>query len=152
MEHAGLVRHRKLGPPTNAWVWELTDWGYQLEPIVLAIGRWAGTSPLRDQDGWFSPDALMLHLKARSDGDSELPPGRYQLRLADHSYAIVVDQTTTSIGRGELENPDATIESDLKTLTAVIKRREPFDRAVQEGSLLVHGDHDAVNHLLTGVQ
>jgi DNA-binding HxlR family transcriptional regulator len=148
LEQAGVVRHRKLGTPTNAWVWELTDWGYQLEPIVLAIGRWARHSPLRDQDGWFSPDALMLHLKARSDG--ELAPGRYQVRIADDSYAITVDPPSMRIVRGELDHPDAIIESDLGTLTAVIKRREPFERAVDSGRLAVRGDRAAVERLLTG--
>jgi DNA-binding HxlR family transcriptional regulator len=150
MEQAGVVRHRRLGAPTNAWVWELTEWGYQLEPIVMAIGGWARSSPLLDQDGWFSPDALMLHLKARFRDDADMPHGRYQLRMADDMYSIIIDQTAMRIMRGELDHPDATIESDLTTLTAVIKRREPFDQAVDNGRIVARGNRDTIRRLLTG--
>lgn len=152
MQQAGIVRRRRLGAPTHAWVWELTDWGYQLEPVVMAIGLWARSSPLLDQDGWFSPDALMLHLKARPQGDAALPRGRYQVRMAGESYSIIVDPASTRIVRGELDHPDATIEADLKTLTAVIKRRERFDQAVADGRLVVHGDRTAARRLITGHQ
>jgi DNA-binding HxlR family transcriptional regulator len=150
MEQDGIVRHRRLGAPTNAWVWELTDWGYDLEPIVMAIGGWAGSSPRLDQHGWFSPDALMLHLKARTNAGAMPPPGRYRLRMTDDTYSIVVDATATRVERGEPDDADTTIESDLPTLTAVIKRLEPFDRAIQDRRLLVHGDQASAELLLTG--
>src|ERR1700743_3723951 len=38
-EQAGLVRRRKLPPPAGARVYELTEWGSELEPVLLALGR-----------------------------------------------------------------------------------------------------------------
>src|SRR3979490_2847091 len=40
LDDRGVVRRRKLPPPANSWVYELTDWGRGLEPIVLALGDW----------------------------------------------------------------------------------------------------------------
>jgi DNA-binding HxlR family transcriptional regulator len=31
LSEAGVVRRRRLGPPTGAWVYELTEWGAELE-------------------------------------------------------------------------------------------------------------------------
>lgn len=150
MEQAGIVRHRKLGAPASAWVWELTGWGHELEPIVMAIGGWARSSPLLDHGGWFSPDALMLHLMARSDGDAGMPRGSYQLLIGDDSYSVIVDQASMRVARGKADHPDAALKSDLETLTAVIKRREPFDRAVASGRLVIDGDQGAARRVLTG--
>ena len=35
LSEAGVVRRRRLGPPAATWVYELTDWGAELEPIIL---------------------------------------------------------------------------------------------------------------------
>ena len=32
---------RKLRPPGAVWVYELTDWGLELEPLIRDFGRWA---------------------------------------------------------------------------------------------------------------
>ena len=40
LEQAGLVRRRKLAPPAGSRVYELTERGLALEPILLELGRW----------------------------------------------------------------------------------------------------------------
>src|SRR3954451_11502320 len=40
LEGAGIVRRRRLPPPVAGQVYELTDWGRELEAAVLALGRW----------------------------------------------------------------------------------------------------------------
>ena len=45
LERAGVLRRHKLGPPVSAAVYELTEWGSELEPVVLALGRWGSRSP-----------------------------------------------------------------------------------------------------------
>jgi DNA-binding HxlR family transcriptional regulator len=45
LEEASLVIRRKLPPPAPATVYELTKWGYELEPLVREFGRWAARSP-----------------------------------------------------------------------------------------------------------
>src|SRR5947208_8127728 len=51
LERTAIVRRRKLPAPAAAWVYELTDWGSQLEPVVMALGRWAARSPFLPQAG-----------------------------------------------------------------------------------------------------
>src|ERR687891_1843306 len=44
LEESGIVRRRKLPPPAAARVYELTEWGQELEPAVVALRR-GGTRP-----------------------------------------------------------------------------------------------------------
>src|SRR3954466_9875853 len=37
---AGVVVRRKLPKPAAVWVYDLTDWARDLEPVMQQIGRW----------------------------------------------------------------------------------------------------------------
>src|SRR5919109_2119715 len=63
LEETGILRRRKLAPPAAVQVYELTEWGRQLEPAVLALGRWATASPSFPRDAEMGPDSLVLALK-----------------------------------------------------------------------------------------
>jgi hypothetical protein len=39
-EEAGVVRRRTLPPPAASKVYELTEWGQELAPVLVALGRW----------------------------------------------------------------------------------------------------------------
>src|SRR5918912_812673 len=69
LEESGIVRRRKLAPPAAVQVYELTEWGRELEPAVLALGRWASGSPSFPQGAAMGPDSLVLAIKSgfRSD-------------------------------------------------------------------------------------
>src|ERR1044072_5200193 len=45
VEANGLVLRRRLPPPASAQVYELTEWGYEAEPIVQTIGGRGARSP-----------------------------------------------------------------------------------------------------------
>src|SRR5215213_11249135 len=45
LERAGVLRRRKLPPPAGSRVYELTEWGMELEPVVVSLGRWGARSP-----------------------------------------------------------------------------------------------------------
>src|SRR4051812_17149801 len=75
LESAGVVRRRRLGPPAGSWVYELTEQGAALEPILVALGRWGRSRPMA-AGGELSVDALALALKTTFDpaaaGDLEV--------------------------------------------------------------------------------
>src|SRR3954471_8869036 len=45
LEAAGIVERRTLAPPAAAKVYALTPRGAELEPVVLALGRWGSVAP-----------------------------------------------------------------------------------------------------------
>src|SRR5215208_3203358 len=40
LEHAGVLQRSKLPPPAASHVYQLTERGQALEPVVLELGRW----------------------------------------------------------------------------------------------------------------
>ncbi len=46
LEQAAIVQRRKLPPPAGSSVYELTDWGRELKPMLLSLGTWAARSPV----------------------------------------------------------------------------------------------------------
>ena len=42
----GVICQRELPPPARVHVYELTDWGRELEPVILHLGRWGDRAPL----------------------------------------------------------------------------------------------------------
>src|SRR5690349_17598640 len=82
LEETGIVGRRKLAPPAAVQVYELTEWGRRLEPAILALGRWASSSPNFPRGAPMGPDALVLALKStfrpeKADGLA----ASYELRL-----------------------------------------------------------------------
>lgn len=63
LEARGIVERSTLPPPANVQVYGLTEWGYQAEPVVQALGRWACRSPAHDPTLPLSAASIMLSLR-----------------------------------------------------------------------------------------
>ena len=55
LEEGGIVRRRKVGAAS----YELTEWGRELHPILLQLGRWGARSPIRPEGTPPTPDAII---------------------------------------------------------------------------------------------
>lgn len=62
LEAATIVRRRKLPPPAS-WIYELTDWGRELDQPILTLGRRAARSPSLKQGLPMSRTGLLLALR-----------------------------------------------------------------------------------------
>lgn len=40
LEGSGIVQRRKLPRPAASRVYELTEWGKELEQVIISLGRW----------------------------------------------------------------------------------------------------------------
>jgi hypothetical protein len=91
-------------------------------------------------------DSLVLALKSRFDPDAAVGlAGHYELRLADDRYRIEVSEGGMTARRGELETPDAVIETDPETLGAMLLGERRFD---EPGGVTVAGDRDLATRFL----
>jgi DNA-binding HxlR family transcriptional regulator len=148
LEESGIVRHRKLAPPAAAQVYELTEWGRELEPAVLALGRWASQSPAFPRDAEMGPDSLVLALKSTFDpARAEGLDATYQLRLGEIPFKIAVKGGRFVAERGEAEGADATISADPNTIASVVFGENRLGKAVEAGRVEVDGSRRAVNAL-----
>src|SRR5829696_1413470 len=149
LEEAGIVRRRKLPPPAGSSVYELTDWGRDLKPIVLSLGTWAIRSPSFPEGAPVGTDAVVLALgtffAADAAGDLD---ARYELRLGDSTFHVTIAGGTIELDRGPAEDPDAIVETDPVTFSAVIWNGRDLDDALRDGEISIDGDHGAVDRLL----
>lgn len=142
LEQTGIARRRKLGPPTSTSVYELTERGYALEPVLLALGEWGSRAPL-DSTAELSLDALILALKTTFDPRAAAGlHARYELRLGDDRFHAEVEDGRFHIARGGAHQPDATFETDGATLRAVVFGGRSIAAAVRSGELHLEGDRE----------
>jgi len=144
LESAGIVHRRKLAPPAASQVYDLTDWGRDLEPVVLALGRWGSRAPFPPGDGELGVDAFVLALKTLFDPSAaDGLSASYELRLGEHHFHARVADGRLELARGSAAQPDATIDTDPPTLARVLWH------GGRARDLAVEGDRAAVTRFLS---
>jgi hypothetical protein len=150
LEGAGVVRRRKLPPPAASRVYELTDWGLELEPVIVRLGRWGARSPSKPRDAELGVDSLILSFRTMFDPRTAEGLGAsYELRLGEDRFRAEVADGRFEIFRGVADRPDAIIETDAGTLAALVYDSRPLAEALRSGDLKIEGDESAVARFLT---
>ena len=149
LEAAGVVRRRKLPPPAASKVYELTEWGEELEPVIVRLGRWGARSPFRPRDAELGVDSLILTFRTMFDPQAaEGLEASYELRLGEDRFRAAVANGSFDIERGTADRPDATIEADPATLTALVYEGRGLAEALDSGEIEIRGDEEAVERFL----
>ena len=149
LEEAGVVHRRRLPPPASANVYELTEWGAELEPVLLGLQRWGARSPALPHDRPVGCDAAMLALKNSFDPEAAHDfSATAEVRFATDTFGLTVDRGTIAIGRGQAQRPDLVIETDPDTLEALAFAGLTVPAAERAGTLSVEGDRGSLEPLL----
>jgi DNA-binding HxlR family transcriptional regulator/putative sterol carrier protein len=149
LEAGGVVQRRKLPPPAAAQVYELTDWGYGLEPVLVSLGRWAVRSPLLPHDGTLGVNSLILSFRTMFNPDrAKGLKASYELRLGEETFYARVFNNQLEIVRGNATKPDAVLETDPVTLTALVYQRRNLTQAIKAGEVKLEGDKKVVEKFL----
>src|SRR3546814_545281 len=128
LESSGLLARRKLPAPASTQVYELTEWGYEAEPIVQSLGRWAARSPAHDPTLPISATSIMLSLRTMFDAArTKGLEARIGFRLGDETFAGTISNGALSVGRGDPEGSDVIFTGTAKTLAAAVYGRQPLD-------------------------
>ncbi len=107
LETGGIVTKRTLPPPAASRVYELTDYGRALRPVIRELAVWGARSlgpPGTDDElfpGWLQ-NALDTVLAPIA------PAGRFEFHLGDE-VASLVDGVAQA---GSIEQPDVVVEGD----------------------------------------
>jgi len=126
LEGSAIVRRRKLSLPAVAQVYELTEWGRQLEPVVIALGRWAARSPFLP-NGHLNVDSLILSFRTMFDRHKARGLSAViELKFGDEAFHATIRRGHMDLVRGSAAHPDATIESDSDTLAEVVYAGRKF--------------------------
>jgi len=149
LEGTGVVRRRKLPPPAASRVYELTDWGMELEPVIVRLGRWGARSPSKPRDAELGVDSLVLSFRTMFDPRAaDGLKASYELRLGEDRFRAEVTDGYFEITRGNADRPDAIVETDPATLAALVYDSRQLAEAVRSGDLKLEGDESAVARFL----
>jgi DNA-binding HxlR family transcriptional regulator len=147
----GVVRRRRLAPPAASWVYELTDRGRELEPIVLALGGWGLRVPLPATPTTLSATSVLLFLRGSARPDPQAPAATYRLELDDQVWSVRAVAGQVHVQPGEPAEAGASLRTDPKTLNALLEDPGARDVAISDGSATAAGDLPALRGLLRAV-
>ncbi len=151
LEAAGVLVRRRLPPPAAAQVYELTEWGYESEPIFQALGRWAARSPLHDPTLPFSTASLVLSLRTMFSPEraSDLE-ARVGFRIGEETFLAHLADGRIEIARSTLNGADVIFTGTPPVLAAAIYGGQPLETLEQAGALQVEGNR-ALARRFTGL-
>jgi DNA-binding HxlR family transcriptional regulator len=148
LEAAGIVQRRRMARPAAVWVYELTERGHQLEPVLAELARWGSRTPAM-RSAPLGVDALLFALRTTFDaGAAGAMSVRCGLRTAEEEYRIEVAGGRLHMSRGAAAPADAIIACDPAILRDLVFGRRRLSDAVREGSAVVEGDRQAAARFL----
>ena len=154
LDSAGIVRRRTLPPPAASQVYELTEWGAQLDPIVVALGHWGALVPERSADP-VSADSAMIRLRSLFSPQPKRPwTATYEMRLGRYRFTTrVADGQLIDMSRSEShDRPDTIIDSDPDAFARVLADGQALTKAIADGRLTITGDAKAAQRLFDAVR
>jgi DNA-binding HxlR family transcriptional regulator len=138
LETRRLVRRTRLPPPASVQVYEATDWGLEVVPLIASLGRWAARSPAHDPTLKMSHVSVMMSLQtlfspALAKG---LGGSRIGFNFGDVRYVAALLETHFEVERtNDLAGCDLILSGAPSEIAAVIHGGAPLDLIRIEGDL-----------------
>ena len=136
LENRSLVRKTKLAPPASIQVYEATEWGLEVVPLIASLGRWAARSP------WHNPALQMSHVSVimslQTLLSTELAEGldaRIGFQFGDVSYLTTLHDGRLDVERGPVEDYDVVFSGAPSDIAAVIHGGAPLEMIEVKGDM-----------------
>jgi DNA-binding HxlR family transcriptional regulator len=150
LEEDGLITRETLPPPAASTVYRLTEAGLELEPVVIALGRW-GMRRLEagNAGNVFRPEWLLFGLKALVEpGGAGLPDCDYQFRIDGSPILLRIRDGKVEVTATVSPSPDVTLEMDAATIKDIgLGNLTPL-QAVEAGRITVDGNLEMLGPLM----
>jgi DNA-binding HxlR family transcriptional regulator len=141
LEDAGVVRRRVLARPSRAVVYELTEYGLELDAVVFELGRW-GAKNLGDPraDETITVDSLITALRSTFHPDAARGfRAGYELRVGELVLHARVDDERVEVAEGALPDADLAIEAGPGIRALMAGEVSPA-AAIENGTVRLTGD------------
>jgi DNA-binding HxlR family transcriptional regulator/putative sterol carrier protein len=145
LEASGIVRRRALPRPAASVVYELTEYGGQLDDVLMRLGLWGAQSLGEPRPGEIlTTDSMVMALRATFVPEAAQDVRvSFELRLGDVVIHARVDGGKVAVAAGALADADLVIAAGpgVKDLmTGALSPAEAIDsghvRLIGEASLL----------------
>ncbi|MFC8126859.1 winged helix-turn-helix transcriptional regulator [Streptomyces sp. NPDC057302] len=142
LREAGVLSQTKLPPPAPSAVYELTELGASMRPLVDELTRWGMRLPTSPRPGdTFRLSWVLGCLRAsfrpeQAGGVRET----YEIRVNGDAFHLRVDDGVLDIRNGSAADPACVITTDLRTFMAVGARLVDIQDAVARGLAELEGE------------
>lgn len=141
LEASGIVHKRKLPPPASVQVYELTDWGYEIKPVFMVLGRWAARSPQHDPTLPISAVSIMQSFETMFDPSKAAGAVmRLGFALDEDRMVVTVEDGEIATRRGEVEDGDVIVRAAPPIVAAAVYGKVPPAALEGEGAMSIEGD------------
>jgi DNA-binding HxlR family transcriptional regulator len=141
LEDDGVVRRTLLEPPASVPVYELTERGQELEPLLVELGRW-GSSTRRIGGREMSTASMLFALRTMFDPGSQ-PDVTYGLQIDGEQFTVRIARGDITIARGQPADADAYLATNITMLRTVAFLGTGVKAAEEAGALTIDGDRRA---------
>lgn len=143
LEADGIVTRRRLPPPAASTVYELTELGRGLEPVVLDLIRWGVN--LLDRPGprtSFRPGWLVTTIRALFDPALAAGLHRtYRLVIDDEAFTVRIDDGALDVAPDSEGEADLVLSADSDTVLDIASGELAAEDAIDRGRVNIeHGD------------
>ncbi|MNS38948.1 HTH-type transcriptional regulator YodB [compost metagenome] len=143
LEASGIVQRRKLPPPASVQVYELTDWGYEIKPVFMVLGRWAARSPQHDPTLPISAVSVMQSFETMFDaGRAGETAMRLGFAMDEDRMVVTVADGVIATRRGAVEDGDVVVRAAPPVVAAAVYGKVPLAALEGEGAMTIEGDRD----------
>lgn len=145
LEAAGIVRKRKLPPPTPATVYELTEYGAELDEVFHALARWGARSlgPPGPEDELYREWGLNAFPALFSPEAARGLTETYVLRIDEDVFTVGLEEGRLQTSVGPTDDPDLEVELDMPTFFRLAEGKLTPGEALAQGLAKIEGDRDA---------
>lgn len=149
LEEVFVIAKRVLPPPAAAQVYELTDWGAELEPIIKAIGKWAAKSPTMAEGMPMSAASVMLSFRTMfNSAKAEGARLEFDMTMNGRDHSVTVDNGHLRIVPGRLSGSQTKIVGSSDMIAGVVYGGVPLPEAERDG-LRIEGDRSVFEKFAT---
>lgn len=141
LEDDGVVRRTMLEPPASVAVYELTERGHALEPVLVELGRW-GSSTRRIGGREMSTASMLFALRTMFEPGNQ-PDVTYGLQIDGEQFTVRVAAGEIAISRGRPAAADAYLATNITMLRTVVFLGTGVKAAEDAGALTIEGDRRA---------
>jgi len=141
LEEAGVIRRRALARPERAIVYELTEYGAELEHVVVGLGRW-GAKQLGDPrpDEVVTIDSMITAFRTTFQRSaSKGIRTSFEVRMGDIVLHIKVDDGRIDVAAGPMPDAQLKIEAG-PAIKALMSRDMTPAEAIKSGAVGLAGN------------
>ena len=141
LEAAGVIVRQVLPAPGEVRVYELTEYGDRLRPVVHALGAWGSELPFADGVDRSRARAELIALGLTATSPPELSAEldeTYEFHIAEECFHVRAEHGTVSVRSGPARvAADLVVECDLATFFDLASGRMTPPRAARQGASMI---------------